>query len=100
MYVAGIDPASNVVTLSEDDPRRRELFVRGANWVSTEPRAGAASVKIRSQHAGAPASVEPLEGGRARIVFEEPQRAVTPGQAAVWYEGEVLLGGGWIEREG
>jgi tRNA-specific 2-thiouridylase len=55
-------------------------------------------VKIRSQHPGAPAAVEPLEGGRARVVFDEPQRAVTPGQAAVWYEGDVLLGGGWIER--
>jgi len=98
MFVAGIDPAANVVTLSEEDPADRSFTVRDVNWVSTEPRAAEASVKIRSQHAGAPARVEPLEGGRARVTFEEPQRAVTPGQAAVWYDGDLLLGGGWIER--
>ncbi len=96
MYVAEINAGSNVVVLSEEDERSRELFVRGANWVSQGPGPCAASVKIRSMHPGAPASVEPLEDGRVRIVFDEPQRAVTPGQAAVWYDRETLLGGGWI----
>jgi tRNA-uridine 2-sulfurtransferase len=96
MYVVEIDPARNVVVLSDEDERRSSFEVREVNWVSTAPRACAADVKIRSMHAGSPARVEPLEGGRARVVFDEPQRAVTPGQAAVFYEGDVLLGGGWI----
>jgi tRNA-specific 2-thiouridylase len=97
MYVVAIEPATNTVVLSEDDPRRAELFVRGVNWVSTGAREGEAVVKIRYGHAGAPARVEPLEGARARVVFAEPQRAVTPGQAAVFYDGDAVLGGGWIE---
>jgi tRNA-specific 2-thiouridylase len=96
MYVVEIDPARNRVVLSEEDERRSAFEVDGVNWVSTEPRACGADVKIRSMHAGARARVEPLDGLRARVLFEEPQRAVTPGQAAVFYEGDVLLGGGWI----
>jgi tRNA-specific 2-thiouridylase len=97
MYVVGIEPDSNVVVLSEEDEKGLEFFVRGVNWVSTEPRVCEARVKIRSAHPGAPARVEPLEGDRVRIVFEEPQRAITKGQAAVFYEGAAVLGGGWIE---
>ncbi len=97
MYVAAIEPATNTVVLSEEDERRAEFEARDVNWVSVGPRACDAVVKIRSMHPGARARVEPLEGGRARIVFEEPQRAVTPGQAAVFYEGDTVLGGGWID---
>jgi tRNA-specific 2-thiouridylase len=97
MYVVGIEAETNVVVLSEEDGKGREFFARGVNWVSIEPRACDASVKIRSAHAGAAARVEPLDGERVRVVFEEPQRAITRGQAAVFYDGEVLLGGGWIE---
>lgn len=96
MFVAEIDAARNVVVLSEEDERRAELFVREVNWTSGAPRAGRAEVKIRSMHPGAPASLEALDGGRARVLFEEPQRAVTPGQAAVFYDGDEVLGGGWI----
>jgi tRNA-specific 2-thiouridylase len=97
MYVVAIEPAANVVVLSEEDGKARELVARAVNWVSVEPRAGEATVKIRSMHPGAPAWLEPMEGARVRIVFEEPQRAITRGQAAVFYAGEILLGGGWIE---
>jgi len=97
MYVVDIEPERNVVVLSEEDEKDREFFARDVNWVSTEPRDAEADVKIRSMHAGAAALVEPLEGTRARIVFREPQRAITRGQAAVFYEGDVVLGGGWIE---
>jgi len=97
MYVVSIEPETNTVVLSEEDERRAEFFARGVNWVSTEARPCDASVKIRSMHSGAPARVEPREGGRVRIVFHEPQRAVTPGQAAVFYDGDAALGGGWIE---
>ena len=97
MYVVGIEPDRNVVVLSEEDEKGREFFARDVNWVSTEPREAAADVKIRSMHAGAAARVEPLEANRVRIVFGEPQRAITRGQAAVFYEGDAVLGGGWIE---
>jgi tRNA-specific 2-thiouridylase len=97
MYVAEIRAAENVVVLDEEDAKGEEFFVRDLNWVSTESRACRADVKIRSMHPGASARVEPLEGGRARVVFDAPQRAITPGQAAVFYESEAVLGGGWIE---
>jgi tRNA-specific 2-thiouridylase len=57
-----------------------------------------ATVKIRYSHPGTPASVTPLENNRARIHLHEPQRAVTPGQAAVIYDRDMVLGGGWICR--
>ena len=97
MYVVDIEPERNVVVLSEEDEKGREVAVRGVNWVSTEPRACDAVVKIRSMHGGAPARVEPEGEDRVRIRFEEPQRAITRGQAAVFYEGDAVLGGGWIE---
>ncbi len=57
------------------------------------------SMKIRYSHPGTPATVTPLENHRARIRLYEPQRAVTPGQAAVIYDGDVVIGGGWICRK-
>ena len=56
------------------------------------------TVKIRYSHPGTRATVTPLENGRARIQLHEPQKAVTPGQAAVIYDGDIVLGGGWICR--
>jgi tRNA-uridine 2-sulfurtransferase len=97
MYVVDIEPETNVVVLSEEDEKGREFFARGVNWVSTEPRVCEARVKIRSMHAGSAARVEPAGADRVRIVYEEPQRAITKGQAAVFYEGDAVLGGGWIE---
>jgi tRNA-specific 2-thiouridylase len=55
-------------------------------------------VKIRYSHPGTRATVTPLENGRARVQLHEPQKAVTPGQAAVIYDGDVVVGGGWICR--
>jgi len=72
--------------------------VEGVNWISiAEPAAPVrAQVKIRHKHDPAPATAEALPGLRARITFERPQRAITPGQAAVIYDGEIVLAGGWI----
>jgi len=55
-----------------------------------------ARVKIRHKHDPAPAKVEALPGSRARITFEQPQRAITPGQAAAIYDDDIVLAGGWI----
>ncbi|MFY8268367.1 MAG: aminomethyltransferase beta-barrel domain-containing protein, partial [Terrimicrobiaceae bacterium] len=57
------------------------------------------SVKIRYAHPGTEATVESLPAGKARIELDTPQRAVTPGQAAVFYDGDVVIGGGWIVRQ-
>jgi tRNA-specific 2-thiouridylase len=54
-------------------------------------------VQIRHRHAAAPARVRALAEGRAEVVFDMPQQAVTPGQAAVWYDGDEVVGGGWID---
>jgi tRNA-specific 2-thiouridylase len=56
-----------------------------------------AEVKIRNKHAASPATIAPAGAGRVEVSFDEPQRAVTPGQGAVFYSGDLVLGGGWIE---
>jgi tRNA-specific 2-thiouridylase len=105
-YVVDLDPETNrVIVGNADDLICDEFEVDRMNW---HPVAGidalddgekiAATVKIRYNHPGTLASVTPLEHGRARIRLHEPQRAVTPGQAAVIYHGDVVLGGGWICR--
>lgn len=100
LYVIATDPNTRRVVVGHNDELLRPEFTAGEiNWISIPPpgepiRAG---VKIRNKHRAAPATVEPLGPTRVRVRFDEPQRAVTPGQAAVFYEGDVVLGGGWIE---
>jgi tRNA-specific 2-thiouridylase len=100
LYVIRTDPAAQTVVVGDNDSLLRgELEARDVNWVSIppidEPRR--AVVKIRYKHEPAPATLLPFEDARRIAVrFDEPQRAVTPGQAAVFYEGDTLLGGGWI----
>lgn len=100
LYVVEIDAARNAVVVGEE----AELFRNGlvadeVNWVSTPPPVGVirADVKIRYRAPEVGAALEPVGGGRVRVLFDEPQKSVTPGQAAVFYEGDVLLGGGTIE---
>jgi tRNA-specific 2-thiouridylase len=101
LYVIGTDAATQRVTVGGDDELRRGgFFACDVNWVSIDaPDAPvAATVKIRNKHPGTPATIHPTaEPGRVEVVFAEAQRAVTPGQAAVFYDGDVVLGGGWIE---
>lgn len=109
LYVQHLEPATGTVVVGEED----ELFgaaavVSRVNWVSLAPENAPpdapgtapirAEVKIRYRHQPAPATITPLADGRARVEFDAPQRAITPGQAAVFYRGDLLLGGGWIDR--
>jgi len=99
LYVLAIAPETNRVIVGDDDSLRTTTFeVESVNWVSiAEPAAPIrATVKIRHKHEPAPATVEARRNARARITFDFAQRAVTPGQAAVFYLDEVVLGGGWI----
>jgi tRNA-specific 2-thiouridylase len=100
-YVVDIDPETNsVIVGDEEELVRSEFEVDRVNWLSGEPTEPvSATVKIRYAHPGTEATLEPLPGGKARIVLDVPQRAVTPGQAAVFYDGDTVLGGGWIVRQ-
>jgi len=101
LYVLAIEPETNRVIVGDDHSLRTTIFeVESVNWVSiAEPTAPLrAFVKIRHKHEPAPASVEALPNARARITFDTPQRAVTPGQAAVFYSNDVALAGGWIRQ--
>ena len=84
-------------TFAETESSRRgaEMGTRGA----CAPRALECTVKIRYAHPGTPATVTPLPNDRARVQLHEPQKAVTPGQAAVFYADDVVAGGGWICRQ-
>lgn len=101
IYVTSIDAATKEVKVgSLVDTHRSEFTVSRVNWIVTEPKLDESyrlTVRIRSRSPETPGTVYPLEGNRARIVFDQPQHAITPGQAAVFYEGEKVFGGGWID---
>jgi tRNA-specific 2-thiouridylase len=99
--VVDIDPAQNTVTIGTADELLKDTFiVNDVNWVTIErlERELHASVKIRYKNDETPAIIYPLENNRVRVKFEHPQRAIAPGQAAVFYDGDLIMGGGWIER--
>ena len=99
LYVVGIEAETRrVIVGGVDEQYGRELVAVGANWVSIpEPRRPiTALARIRSRHEGAEADVVPLSGRRFRLRFRAPQRAITPGQVVVLYDGDLVLGGGFI----
>lgn len=101
-FVTEIDPVSNVVTVGgEDDLLSSRIEVETPRWVAGEPpaRAFEAGVQIRYRSPAAPAFVR-LDGSIAEVRFQEPQRAVAPGQAAVFYRDDEVLGGGLIASAG
>jgi tRNA-specific 2-thiouridylase len=101
LYVIALEPETQTVVVGPPSALdERGALIEDVNWVSGETPPGAvrASVQIRHRHAGADATVTPLPGRRARVEFDAPQRAVTPGQAAVFYDADVVLGGGWIGK--
>jgi tRNA-specific 2-thiouridylase len=101
LYVIGIDAGRNRVIVGDRTrATQAECTVARVNWVSIlEPVSPIrATVQVRYRSAAVPVSVIPLEGNRMKLVFDEPQFSITPGQAAVLYDGDILLGGGIIER--
>jgi len=99
LYVIGLDRARNRVVVGADrELLKSRLLVREINWIRPV-RAGdsfEAHVKIRNKHVPAAARVETRANGEALVEFSTPQRAITPGQAAVFYDGDELIAGGWI----
>jgi tRNA-specific 2-thiouridylase len=101
LYVIATDALrQRVIVGGNDDLLRARFFAKGVNWISiaalAEPMR--AQVKIRNKHVAAPATLHATgDAARVEVVFDQPQRAVTPGQGAVFYDGELVLGGGWIE---
>jgi tRNA-uridine 2-sulfurtransferase len=100
LYVVGIDAGSATVTVG---PRvaleRTALSASRVNWLAgTPPSAGTrVTAQIRYRHREAPATLHPGSGNTVAVTFDHPQSAVAPGQAVVFYDGEVVLGGGWID---
>jgi tRNA-specific 2-thiouridylase len=99
LYVLNIDPASHRVTVGADaELASRTLRARQLNWIGIAELTGSmrVRVKIRHRHEPAWATLEPAGADEVLATFDEPQRAVTPGQAAVFYDGDEVVGGGWI----
>ncbi|SFS21392.1 tRNA (5-methylaminomethyl-2-thiouridylate)-methyltransferase [Granulicella pectinivorans] len=99
LYVLQIHPESHAVTVgSEAELMGTELYADRLNWISiaelTEPIR--VEAKIRHRHEPAWATLSPAGEGLAHVVFDEPQRAITPGQSAIFFQGDEVVGGGWI----
>jgi tRNA-specific 2-thiouridylase len=99
LYVLAIHPDSHQVTVgSDEDLLSRDLFANRLNWISipelTEPIR--VSIKIRHRHTPAMATLTRVDAETVHAFFDEPQRAITPGQSAVFYQEDEVVGGGWI----
>ena len=100
LYVISTEPATQRVVVGKgDELLRTEFEISQVNWISiaapAEPMK--AEVRIRNRHVPALATIRPIGADRAAITFDTPQRAITPGQAAVIYSGALVLAGGWID---
>lgn len=103
LYVLAVDSGSHRVVVGGAEELASSGFVASGCRLHDPALWNApfrAEARIRSRHAPAPATITPLAGARLDVHFDEPQRAVTPGQALVLYRGDLVLGGGWIERAG
>ncbi|MDI6756079.1 MAG: tRNA 2-thiouridine(34) synthase MnmA [Thermodesulfobacteriota bacterium] len=100
-YVLALDTGKNrVVAGKKEELLANGLIAARVNWISFARPEGKmeASVQIRYRHPGAPALIVPLGEGKVKVDFIIPQKSVTPGQAVVFYRGDEVLGGGWIEE--
>ncbi|MGA3179054.1 MAG: tRNA 2-thiouridine(34) synthase MnmA [Verrucomicrobiota bacterium] len=101
LYVIELDSVHNRVVVGGDSALDRDEFtLERCNWIPFDqpPQEMRVSAKIRYNHPGTPAVVRALPGGGAAVKLLAPQRAITPGQACVFYDGDLVLGGGWITR--
>jgi len=101
MYVVDVNPFTRRVVVGEAaDLERDELLAERVHWISGETPSGPIEIqaRVRSRSADVAATVTPLADGRARVQFAQKLRAVAPGQAVVFYDGDLCLGGGWIAR--
>ncbi len=102
LYVVQIERARNQIIAGEKEELDcLEFTAKGVNWVAFDApdEPVRAEVKVRYRHDPANATIYALPENRARIVFDQPQRAITPGQATIFYDGEEVVGGGWIEKK-
>ena len=101
LYVIGLDAGRNRVIVGDrTSASQLECSVQRVNWVTiTSPSAPIrAEVQVRYRSPAVPVTVVPLDNARVKLVFDEPQFSITAGQAAVWYDGDIVLGGGIIEN--
>jgi len=101
LYVVELDAANNRVIVGDDSALDRDEFlVERCNWIPFDapPASLEVTAKIRYNHPGTSATIIPLANGAARVKLHTPQRAVTPGQACVFYQDDLVVGGGWIAR--
>jgi len=101
LYVSGIDSARNRIIVGEQDELLSDEFTAaGVNWIACENPSDPvrAEVRVRYRHTAAPATITPKPENRALAKFDEPQRAISPGQATVFYRGDEVVGGGWIVK--
>jgi tRNA-specific 2-thiouridylase len=99
VYVLALRPAERQVVVGpRQSLERTTLTASGVNWMIDAPDAPlAVTAQIRHRHEAAPARLRAIADGRAEVVFDEPQLAITPGQAVVFFDGDVVFGGGWID---
>jgi tRNA-uridine 2-sulfurtransferase len=100
LYVVGIDADAQTVTVGPREAlERTTLHASGVNWIAGAPpaRGTRATAQIRYRHREAAATLDPAEDATVDVTFDQPQHGVAPGQAVVFYDGDVVLGGGWID---
>lgn len=101
LYVIKINPKNNTIILGEKkDIYSSEFIAENMNWIAfdTPPVSIKAAARIRYKHEEASATIIPIDQNNAHIIFEQPQPAITPGQAVVLYQNDVVIGGGWIQK--